>query len=332
MDPKQIVEHVLRFNEVSPLPYYIPVCESLELELKKYYGKESLEEILTPYLFCEHFGFREVDYGNGRQIDPFGVITENGSILHVLQSPLHQPSLSGYNWPNPETFEDWEILKEKYEQKSASFRLTGLGFGLYERAWLLRGMENLLVDMIENPFFVEELMDGILDFHMKILDISVQKIPFEAYFGGDDWSDQRGPMMGVKLWRRFIKPRLAKLIKRCHEHNLRYICHSCGNVLPLVDDLLEIGLDGLESLQPEAMDVFTLKKKTCGRMALIGGMGVQTTMPYGTTARIREETDMLIREMGKGGGYIPAPAKPLLEDVPVENAAAFIDAVKNSQV
>jgi uroporphyrinogen decarboxylase len=103
------------------------------------------------------------------------------------------------------------------------------------------------------------------------------------------------------------------------------VTHMCGNVRPLVDDLLAMGLDGLESLQAEAMDVYELKRAVAGRMWLIGGMGVQQMMPFGTPDEIRAETRKLKRELGRGGGYVLASAKPLMEGVPVENAAAFIE-------
>ena len=133
--------------------------------------------------------------------------------------------------------------------------------------------------------------------------------------------------MGPDLWRKFFKSRLAKIVNHCHKLGFPYILHSCGNVLPLIDDLLEIGLDGLESLQPEAMDVFLLKRKTEGKMVLIGGLGVQSTLPYATPNEVKLQTKKLIKNLGQGGGYVLAPAKPLMDDVPTSNAVALIESV-----
>ena len=190
----------------------------------------------------------------------------------------------------------------------------------------MRGIENLLIDLIEEPQFVNDLLDGITEVHIRFMDTMVKYIPIDAYFGGDDMCDQRGCIMGEDRWREFFKPRLKKIVEHCHSLGLPYVLHSCGNVLPLVDDLMEIGVDGLESLQPEAMNVYELKEKTAGKMVLIGGMGVQKLLYFGTPDEIKLETARLIDELGKGGGYIISPAKAL-DGEPAENAAAFIEAL-----
>ena len=218
-------------------------------------------------------------------------------------------------------------MTQKYEKEKESYRVCGLGYGLFERAWLMRGMENFLIDMISTPDFAEELLDGILEFHIKSMDIISQKVSFEGYFGGDDWCDQRGCIMGPELWRKFFKLRFAQIVDHCHHLGFPYILHSCGNVLPLIEDLLEIGLDGLESCQPEAMDVFLFKKKTEGKMVLIGGLGVQSTLPFATPNEVKIQTKKLITNLGQGGGYVFAPSKPLMEDVPTANAVALIESV-----
>ena len=95
-----------------------------------------------------------------------------------------------------------------------------------------------------------------------------------------------------------------------------------------MDDLLELKLDALESLQPEAMDVYELKRATAGKMVLIGGLGMQSTLPFGTPQDVRAETRKLIRELGSGGGYIVAPSKPITGNfAPTANAVAFLETI-----
>ena len=200
-----------------------------------------------------------------------------------------------------------------------------MAMGLFERSWLMRGFENVLTDMLLSPTFVDELLDGILDVHLRMMDLIVARIPIDAYFGGDDWCDQRTVIMGLDLWRRFFKPRLARMIDHCHELGRPYVLHSCGNVSPLIDDLIDIGLDGLESLQAETMNVYKLKRKAAGKLVLIGGMGVQRLIPFGTPEEIRAETKRLINELGRGGGYVLGPSKPLPPETPIANAVAFIE-------
>ncbi len=326
MTPREVVQATFRFEQTDPVPYHIPIDEDVQRRLDAHYGNTAWRERLVPYVQLGHLGGGREDRPDGTQRDLFGTVVRPGNIMHIVQPALAGPSLAGYDWPDVEALADWDALAARPAGAREPYRMFGLGYGLFERAWLMRGMEALLMDMLDAPAFVEELMDGIEAVHFRAIDLVADRLAVDAYFAGDDWSGQRGPIMGLGPWRRFIKPRLARLIERAHERGLPLICHSCGNVLPLVDDLLEIGLDGLESLQPEAMDVYELKRRTHGRMVLVGGMGTQSTLPFGTPRDVRDETRRLLRELGRGGGYVLAPAKPLLPDVPTANAVAFLEA------
>lgn len=331
MKPREIVQASFRFEETGEKPYWIPFEPQVGLKLDEYYGSSAWREKLIPYMYGQHYGgYEQEGEEEGTIRDVFGSIIQTGNMQHVIKPALTSPSLKDYHWPDPENIEDWDAVTQKYSKVTESYRLCGLGYGLFERAWLMRGMENFLMDMISNPEFVEELLDGILDFHLSAMDIIVHKVPMEGYFGGDDWCDQRGCIMGPELWRKFYKSRFTKIVDHCHELGFPFILHSCGNVLPLIDDLLEIGLDGLESLQPEAMDVFQLKKKAMDKMILIGGLGAQSTLPFASPKEVKIQTKKLIKELGHGGGYVLAPAKPLMDDVPTANAVALIETMINN--
>ncbi|GAG86558.1 unnamed protein product, partial [marine sediment metagenome] len=194
---------------------------------------------------------------------------------------LPEPTLDGYEWPEAESLADWDQLIRDYNACQA-FRLCGVCYGFFERSIFMRGMENLLMDMIEHPQFVHDLMDGYLELRLELIDLIMERIPVEGIFDGGDDCDQRGPIMGVARWREFIGPRLKAVIDHVHARGLPVVAHMCGNVGPLVDDLMEMKLDALESLQPEAMDVYEAKGKAAGKMVLIGGMGTQQMLPKGT--------------------------------------------------
>jgi len=326
MNPRETVRAAFRFEETRPVPYWITMDPEVGEALDARFGSADWRDRIVPYMFGRHAGFRTVTLDGETAREPFGTILREGNILHVLRPALAEPTLRGYEWPDLSDLEDWHALAGEYAEHSESFRLSGFAMGLFERAWIMRGFENFMMDLVDHPAFVEELLEGIMEMHLQVMDLISERIPIEGYFGGDDWSDQRGVMMGIENWRRFFKPRLAKIIEHCHTLGNRYILHSCGNVLPLVGDLVEIGLDGLESLQPEAMDVYELKRRTAGRLVLVGGMGVQSTLRFGTPEDVREETKRLIGELGRGGGYVLATAKPMMEDIPTENAAAFVEA------
>ncbi len=325
MSPRETVQAVFRFEQVEPVPYWLQWDEALDPGLDEHFGSADWRERVVPYVVGRHFGHREKPIGAGLSHDAFGSVFHIGNILHVEQPVLSEPSLEGYHWPLPDELIDWDEISEFFEPFPDSFRMCGLAMGLFERSWLMRGFENILVDMMLTPDFVHELLDGILDLHLRVMDKIVARMPLDAYFGGDDWCDQRTVMMGLDRWRQFFKPRMQQMIRHCHELGLAYVLHSCGNVAPLADDLLEIGLDGLESLQAESMNVYKFKRKVAGRMALIGGMGVQRLIPFGNPDEIREETRRLINELGEGGGYVLGPSKPIPAGTPIPNAAAFIE-------
>lgn len=326
MTPRETVQAAFRFEETGIVPCWIPIEEQVQKRLDKYYGSQSWRDRIVPYVEGQFYGDETVPWGDRLERDVFGSILRQGNILHLVKPGLSTPNLEGYHWPDPEIFVNWNEMRDFLgNQKQDSFRMFGMAFGLFERSWLMRGFETILMDMIDHPAFMDDLLDGILDVHLRAMDLTTDRLPIDAYYGGDDWCDQRGPIMGVDLWRRFFKPRFARLIAHCHELGLPFVAHSCGNVLPLVDDLVEIGLNALESCQPEAMNVYELKRKVTNRMVLIGGLGTQSTLPFGKPSDVRTETKKLIRELGRGGGYVLAPAKPVMSDVPTENAVAFIE-------
>jgi uroporphyrinogen decarboxylase len=141
----------------------------------------------------------------------------------------------------------------------------------------------------------------------------------------DDYGDQRGIGIGPERWRTFIKPRLARLYERIHGAGKKTFHHTCGNVFDIIPDLIEIGLDVLQSVQPETMPVYEIKRLYGKDICLWGGLGTQRLLPFGTPQEIRKEARRLKRELGRNGGYIFSSAKPILPEVPVENAVALIE-------
>jgi uroporphyrinogen decarboxylase len=156
----------------------------------------------------------------------------------------------------------------------------------------------------------------------------VRDLPVDAIRFGDDWGDQRGILLGPERWRKFMKERYARIYAAVHAQGKIVITHCCGSVVDLIPDLIEIGLDVLESCQPEArgMDPYELKRRWGDKLTFWGCLGSQSTIPFGTPAQIRAEVRHLCEAMGRGGGYILAPAKSLQPETPTANAAAVVEA------
>jgi len=216
---------------------------------------------------------------------------------------------------------------KKLREQSENFTTIGVGWGLWETCWGIRGFENALMDCVAEPEFFAELLDRLTDLYLAQLELCAD-IPADAFMFGDDWGDQRGVLIGPERWRQYLKPRYARIYESAHAQGKIVVSHSCGSVVDIMPDMIEIGLDVLESVQPEArgMDPYELKKKWGDKITFWGCLGSQSTIPFGNPEEIHAEVRRLRHGMGKGGGYILAPAKALQPETPTQNAVAVVEA------
>lgn len=189
-------------------------------------------------------------------------------------------------------------------------------------------MENALVWMITDEEFVDELLDKILEHNLKVIDI-YNEYDLDAIYFGDDWGQQKGLIMGPNHWRRFIKPRMAKMYERAKKNGKFVLQHSCGDCAEILEDLMEIGLDCYQTFQPEIYDVPEVKARVGDRLAFWGGISTQQALPYITPEQVPEVADA-IKNMAYGnGGYIWAPTHAIEFDVPPENLVALLKHFQN---
>jgi uroporphyrinogen decarboxylase len=200
---------------------------------------------------------------------------------------------------------------------------------LFECAWLLRGLENLLVDFLANPDLAAALLD-----HLTATGIESARRLAEAgvdvLLTGDDVGMQRGMMMSPELWRQWLKPRLAEIIAAAKKvkPDVLVFYHSDGNIEPIIPELIEVGVDILNPVQPECMDPAQLKREHGNDLAFWGTVGTQTTMPFGTPEEVKAAIRERIESTGQGGGLLLAPTHVIEPDVPWENVEAFFEAVE----
>lgn len=334
MTPREAILEQIHHRETRPVPYTLGFDEEVGKRLDEHYGGPEWREALIPYMQ----GVSAVNNMKREALDD-GVRARDryGSIWRIDRRPFHleepaltQPSLEGYDFPAPEKFfqpEQKEEGRKACETNSDRFLVAHLGWGLFETSWGMRGFENMLMDSVAEPDFYEELLDRLTDHFLAFIDYSTD-LPVDAVMFGDDWGDQRGVILGPDRWRRFLKPRWARLYEAAHARGKLVMTHCCGSAVDIIPDLIEIGLDVLESVQPEArgMNPYELKQKWGDKLTFWGGLGSQSTIPLGAPDAIRSAVRKLCQEMGRGGGYILAPAKPLQPETPTENAVAVVEA------
>jgi uroporphyrinogen decarboxylase len=261
--------------------------------------------------------------------DEFGVRWDESidrDIGNVANCVLPERDLDHLELPDPHAPAKWEGFADKCAAAPGKFVLFHVGFSLFERAWTMRRMENLLVDMMEAPSFVDELLDALCDYNVALVQ-EASKYPIDGVRFGDDWGTQRGLMMGPRLWERFLKPRLARQYAAVKQAGKFVAIHSCGKVQELFPQLIEIGLDCFNPFQPEVMDVYEMKHQFGDRLSFWGGVSTQRLLPYGTPEQVRAEVKRLMAEVGRDGGYILAPAHSIPGDARPENIMAMIEAV-----
>jgi uroporphyrinogen decarboxylase len=194
---------------------------------------------------------------------------------------------------------------------------------MYERAWTLTGMENLLVYMVSEPGFVERLLDKILEYNLKIINIYLD-YDVDCIHFGDDWGQQKGLIMGPVMWRRFIKPRMAEMYGAAKAKGRFVSQHSCGDIREVLPDVIDIGLDVYQTFQPEIYDIRATKEAFGDRLTFWGGISTQRLLPFETPGGVIEKAAEIMRIVGKNGGLIAAPTHSIPGDVPAENMDALI--------
>jgi uroporphyrinogen decarboxylase len=326
MNKRDVIRLVLDGGRPPYVPWSFSFTEDAKDKLRAHYGEADLEDALENHILPlgSDIGFFD-DLGDHRVRDVFGVVWNRSvdrDIGIVENQVLREPSLAGYSFPDPLDARFFADIPARIDRHGDRFRVFQLGFSLFERAWTLRGMENLLMDFYDHPHFVQELLDAIADYDVAQVREAV-KYDIDAVYFGDDWGQQHGLLMGPRLWRKFILPVLGRMYGAVHEAGKYVFIHSCGDVDELFDDLIAIGLDCFNPFQPEVMDVASLLAGHRGRLTFHGGLSTQKTLPYGSVEDVERETRELLA-LGAEGSYILSPAHAVPADVPLENMLAFI--------
>jgi uroporphyrinogen decarboxylase len=291
------------------------------------------------------------------------------SYQHVHTAPLERATsvaeIERHPWPSAEAW-DYSGVRAECERARATGCAVVCGGDRLDRtaqlkpATYLRGIEQFLSDLVLEPALAECILEHIaayyLDYNERVFHAAScvpneprdqpgaaprapegarsgrDDQPIDIFFMGDDLGTQTSLWVSPRMYRRFFKERFRRFCDLAHRHGLKTMYHTCGNVLALVPELIDCGLDILQSLQPAAMDLAALKREYGRALAFQGGIDIQQTMPHGTPDDVRREVADRAALLGEGGGYIFCTAHNLLPDVPTENLEALFDAYREQGV
>jgi uroporphyrinogen decarboxylase len=329
MTKREIVIEALEHRETKPIPYTLGLTTQAAEALRKAGKAKGLEDEFGSYITSSYYdGWPAPIPGRpGFFRDDFGVVwNRNGADkdIGVIDGFVMDSPEASYKFPQVDTQAFRRAIEGVLERRGGRFVFAKFGFTMFERAWSLMGMENTLMYMIDYPDALEALFDRICDFFLELVDITLEYDVDGVHFG-DDWGQQQGLIMGPDYWRRFIKPRMARLYARVKSKGKYVSQHSCGDCREIFPDLVEIGLDCYQTFQPEIYPVAEMKKLYGDRITFWGGVSTQRCLPQMSPAGVREEIVRLVKILGKNGGLIIAPTHGVPQDVPVENILAMVE-------
>ena len=354
----------IRHRMPDRIPSIIDARREVQVKLAEYYGVNTYLEVLAILDAEEMYHFPvqalpSVDFpefeekaevvpgpwiGGGQRYiridertieDEWGVVRRIGSdgkYVEWLTGPLvdvDDPAKITY--PEPERLmKNPDLEKTVARIKEEGYPVRTLVGQPYKIAWLLRGMQNLLMDYALNPSYVKALYGAIFALQGEILRICTRAGADIVGFDGDIASKD-ALIMGPERWRSIDKPRLANVVDSCKAINpeVRAFIHSDGNISEILLDLIEIGFDVVDPIQPECMDPRAVKREYGRDLCLHRCGSLQRTLPFGTPKDCRAEAIELIRTCGQDGGLVLGASNTVGFDVPTENIAAWYEAVRD---
>jgi len=330
---KQTVISAIRHKQSGEIPYNVELTSE---KRKALCGELCITE--KEYFTWAGNHIEKSDYNTGEYIrsgyyeDNFGVIWNRSGLdkdIGIVEGRLvNEENYKSYRCPDV----DAQFVKDTTENllggKLDTLKLGKISMTLFERAWSLRGMEELLMDFYLNPKIAEHLLDQILEYNMKILEVALT-YEIDGIYLGDDFGAQTSLIMSPDTWREFIKPRYKIMFDKIKGRGKITALHSCGNISAILGDLIEIGLDVYQTVQPEIYDLQALKTGFGKDLCFWGAISTQRLLPFATKRELVDTVNKTIEIMAEDGGYIASPTHQVPGDVSNENILTLIDLLKS---
>jgi len=234
--------------------------------------------------------------------------------------------LENYSIPNAMSPERLLKMDELLKSRGDHYTLAHVELTLFERMWLLRGFENALVDPYLEPVQFARLRDRIVEFDLALIDEWLKR-DVDGFFFTDDWGSQQSLLIRPADWRKFFKPAYKAMFERVRAGGAHVWMHMCGNIVDILPDMVEIGMNVFNSVQPRALDVHRVAKEFGGIICFNGGVDVQETMVNGSPQDVKREIHNLVDLFGRfNGGYIGGLSHTVMPETPLDNIIAMYEA------
>ena len=333
----------MRREGFESVPLDFVFCDSQIDAFRKRFGHEDYQEYfgmshrevhlpLLPRFSDGRELFPREDLPADAEFDEWGIARTSGSKLAYHMKRMHHPlrgarsarEIADYPFPDVDEAAPAELrdaVNDLHARDLASFGFMAMT--IWETAWYLRSMEDLMVDMMLGDDKATVLLDRMTESARRRARIFAEA-GVDILHLGDDIGSQSAPIMEVEMWRAWLKPRLAAVISDAREARPGILIHyhSCGYITPFIPDLIEIGVDILNPVQPECMEFDDIHAKFGDRLSFWGTIGTQRLLPFGSASEVEDTVRARLRTCGERGGIVIGPTHMVEPEVPWENLLA----------
>jgi len=357
MKPRERVEIALNHNIPDRCPMQISftpefanrLMEDLEIKGRGVHNPHGggntyeLERVLGEDMLLTSVGWANSYYQDdkaytdswnvGWDVQPYETPFGTGHYTEIVSHPLSDKNaIKDYQAPDPSREEEYQAAAQMIRDFRDDYWIVGVTVTtIFETAWALRGYEQLMLDMAQDPDLANQILD-IPYYHHLYAAKRLAEMGVDMIWTGDDVGTQKRMLISPKMWRQYLKPRMANFIAEIKSinPNLKVAYHTDGNVEPIIPELIEIGIDVLNPVQPASMDPARLKREFGDRLCFWGTIDIQKTLPFGTPEEVEAEVRKRLATVGKRGGLILAPTHHVQLDTPLENFWAMVNTITNT--
>jgi uroporphyrinogen decarboxylase len=255
-------------------------------------------------------------------------VEENEVTFYVRGTIDTVEDFENFSPPDPFDYDRLDRLRKVIKNNKKELAVVGGIHDAYEIPSQMRGVQNFLIDLYSNPSFARKIVETSANYNVELAKAMID-LGVDALISGDDYAYKHGPFMSLKLFREFITPYLKKIVDTVHHGGIPFIKHCDGYVWPILEDMVNTGIDALHPIEPQAgMSLREVKEKYGNRICVMGNVDVTNVLPLGTVEDTVKDVKRCLEEAAGGGGYILSSSNSIHNAVKVENFKAMIEATK----